>query len=75
MGHFLRGSAATLGLTRIKDSCERIWYLGQGKDEKGEGEGPGEEIAVRCCAEFLVQIKVDYEEASRALRKFYERKG
>jgi len=28
LGHFLKGSSATLGLTKVKDSCEKIQHYG-----------------------------------------------
>lgn len=35
LGHYLKGSSATIGLTRIKDACEAIQNLGKnGSDNK-----------------------------------------
>merc|ERR1712000_228939 len=31
LGHFLKGSSATLGLTKVKDSCEKIQHFGARK--------------------------------------------
>lgn len=35
IGHFLKGSAAALGLKKIKSYCEKIQHLGELKDETG----------------------------------------
>ena len=35
LGHFLKGSSATPGLTKVKDSCEKIQHYGARKDEHG----------------------------------------
>ncbi|KAF8454567.1 osomolarity two-component system, phosphorelay intermediate protein YPD1, partial [Terfezia claveryi] len=35
LGHFLKGSSATLGLIKIKNACEAIQHLGAGQDEFG----------------------------------------
>lgn len=35
LGHFLKGSSATLGFVGVRDACERIQHFGQGKDETG----------------------------------------
>ncbi|KAK6405435.1 Phosphorelay intermediate protein, partial [Oleoguttula sp. CCFEE 5521] len=32
LGHFLKGSSATLGMTKVKDSCEKIQHYGAHKD-------------------------------------------
>jgi len=32
-GHFLKGSSATLGFTKVKDECEKIQNWGKKKDE------------------------------------------
>ncbi|KAI7689245.1 hypothetical protein KC322_g11940, partial [Hortaea werneckii] len=40
LGHFLKGSSATLGLTKVKDSCEKIQHFGAHKDGTGEKEEP-----------------------------------
>ncbi|ODV89984.1 hypothetical protein CANCADRAFT_1714 [Tortispora caseinolytica NRRL Y-17796] len=34
-GHFLKGSSAALGLTRMRIGCEKIQHLGNYKDETG----------------------------------------
>ena len=35
LGHFLKGSSATLGFVKIKDQCEKIQQWGLQKDETG----------------------------------------
>jgi hypothetical protein len=36
LGHFLKGSSATLGLIKVRDSCEMIQNYGDYKNVKGE---------------------------------------
>ena len=71
LGHFLKGSSATLGLTKVKDSCEKIQHYGQKKDEAGTEDEPDE---VKCLArikETLVAVKEEYAEVEKVLKKFY----
>lgn len=35
LGHFLKGSSATLGFTHVRDECEKIQHWGHGMDETG----------------------------------------
>jgi len=71
LGHYLKGSSATLGLTKVKDSCEKIQHLGAHKDETGDNEGYDD-------AETLTKIKVnvnvaqkEYKVAEKLLRRFF----
>ena len=35
LAHFLKGSAATLGIYKVRDACEKIQHLAAGRDESG----------------------------------------
>ena len=72
LGHFLKGSSATLGLIKVKDSCEKIQNYGGGKDESGQREEPNDEVSLQAIKETLVKLKVDYADVERRLRRFYE---
>jgi len=72
LGHFLKGSSATLGLTKVKDSCEKIQHYGQKKDEAGTEDEPDEEKCLSRIKETLVSVKTEYAEVEKVLKKFYE---
>lgn len=71
LGHFLKGSSATLGLTKVKEACEKIQHYGSDKDETGTVDEPDQSISLKNIEKTLTQVKVDYEEAEVFLRKFY----
>jgi len=71
LGHFLKGSSATLGLTKVKDACERIQHHGANKDESGTLEEPDDEKCLKLIQQALTEAKTDYEEVSALLKKFY----
>jgi len=72
LGHFLKGSSATLGLTKVKDSCEKIQHYGQQKDEEGTTDEPDKELCLKRIKETLVTVKEEYEEAEKILKKFFK---
>ncbi|CAG8958316.1 hypothetical protein HYFRA_00000672 [Hymenoscyphus fraxineus] len=72
LGHFLKGSSATLGLTKVKDSCEKIQHYGQKKDEAGTEDEPDEDKCLERIKDSLVQVKEEYAEVEKVLRKFYD---
>ncbi|KAF5008295.1 hypothetical protein FDECE_5433 [Fusarium decemcellulare] len=72
LGHFLKGSSATLGLVKVRDGCEKIQRFGKMENEDGS---PLEDAAV-CLTrikEAFEGVKVDYAEVETALRKYYDR--
>jgi len=71
LGHFLKGSSATLGLTKVKDSCEKIQHYGQQKDEAGTSDEPDKQKCLARIKETLVAVKEEYAEVEKVLRKFY----
>lgn len=71
LGHFLKGSSATLGLTKVKDSCEKIQHYGQKKDEDGTTDCPDEKKCLKRIADTIETVKEDYAEVEKILRKFY----
>jgi osomolarity two-component system phosphorelay intermediate protein YPD1 len=71
LGHFLKGSSATLGLTKVKDSCEKIQHYGQMKDEAGTADEPDEEKCLELIKDTLVAVKEEYAEVEKVLKKFY----
>jgi osomolarity two-component system, phosphorelay intermediate protein YPD1 len=71
LGHFLKGSSATLGLTKVKDSCEKIQHYGQMKDDAGTTDVPDEAKCLAQIKDTLVTVKEEYAEVEKVLKKFY----
>ncbi|GJJ76595.1 osomolarity two-component system, phosphorelay intermediate protein YPD1 [Entomortierella parvispora] len=71
LGHFLKGSSAALGLTKVKLSCERLQHYGNLTDETGKNSITEEEAKTLSLA-LLVQMRSEYKEAEVYLREFYE---
>jgi len=71
LGHYLKGSSATLGLTKVKDSCEKIQHLGAHKDETGNKDEPDDEKTLKKIKTIVAQAKTEFEAAERLLRRFF----
>ena len=71
LGHFLKGSSATLGLTKVKNSCEKIQHFGQMKDHEGLADEADEEQCLQRIENTLVILKQEYAEAEKILKKFF----
>lgn len=70
-GHFLKGSSATLGLNKVKDSCEKIQNYGQHKDETGTNDEPDDAKCLGRIKKTLDVVRVEYAEVEKVLRRFY----
>lgn len=69
LGHFLKGSSATLGLTKVKDACEKIQHCKEDlPDEKEESE---REKSIEGIKKTLKEVQVDYKEVANILRRFF----
>ncbi|KAI4188087.1 MAG: hypothetical protein L6R41_002389 [Letrouitia leprolyta] len=71
LGHFLKGSSATLGLTKVKDSCEKIQHYGANKDETGTKDVFDNDLCLERIRKTMVPLKHDYSEAESILKRFY----
>lgn len=71
LGHFLKGSSATLGFTKVKDECEKIQHYGQKKDETGTIDEPDEAKCLRLIRESVREAKTAYAEVEELMRKYY----
>jgi len=71
LGHFLKGSSATLGLTKVKDSCEKIQHFGANKDETGTKDQVDDEVCLASLKVTIAQAKEEFKEVERLLRRFY----
>lgn len=72
LGHFLKGSSATLGMTKVKDSCEKIQHLGAKKTADGSKDEPDEDKCLDSLKKIIKQAKDEFAEVERRLRQFYE---
>ena len=66
LGHFLKGSSAALGVSKVKDSCEKIQHYGLRRDEE-KNKDLTEEEALDMIRVLLLQVKEDYAAAERWL--------
>ena len=71
LGHFLKGSSATLGMTKVKDSCEKIQHYGAHKDDVGQPTDMDDTALLKNIKATLETVKVEYKEAERVLKQFY----
>ncbi|KAF2834630.1 histidine containing phosphotransmitter protein [Patellaria atrata CBS 101060] len=71
LGHFLKGSSATLGLTKVKDCCEKIQNLGLRKDETGSKDEHDDEKSLGKIKEQIKLAKQEFQEVEKVLKKFY----
>ncbi|KAK8247332.1 phosphotransmitter protein Ypd1 [Phyllosticta capitalensis] len=72
LGHFLKGSSATLGLTKVKDSCEKIQHFGANKDETGTHNEPDDKVCLERLTKTIAQAKQEFKDVEKVLRKFYK---
>lgn len=70
LGHFLKGSSATLGVTEVQNSCEAIQHYGDLRDNK-TGKPITPEVALSKISVSLKEAKEQYKEAEAWLRKWY----
>lgn len=68
LGHFLKGSSAALGLTKVKDSCECMQHYGAKKNADGFGTIESE-VALTKIKETLARVKQEYTEAEVYLKQ------
>lgn len=70
-GHYLKGSSATLGLVKVKESCEQIQRYGKMEDLDGTPVEDKEECRKRL-KQSLGRVKVECNRAERILKGFYD---
>lgn len=75
LGHFLKGSSATLGLNKVKDSCEKIQHFGAHKDETGTKDEPDSGKCLKQIKDTLAGAKVEYAEVEKVLKRYYHDPG
>ncbi|KAI0974951.1 histidine-phosphotransfer domain, HPT domain-containing protein [Xylaria arbuscula] len=70
LGHFLKGSSATVGLTKVKDSCEKIQRYGKRENVDGTPE-TDEELCLSRIKLTLSTVKSEYADAEKTLKNFF----
>ncbi|KAH7926442.1 Hpt, histidine phosphotransferase protein [Leucogyrophana mollusca] len=70
LGHFLKGSSAALGVSKVQATCEKIQHYGQMKDD--ETEKPLTKPAALAKIEpLLSSVKIEYAAAKKWLETYY----
>jgi len=69
-GHFLKGSSAALGLSRVQNTCEMIQHHGHLRDEEANVDLTREEALERL-EKLLKRVKREYIEAQIWLKEFF----
>jgi len=70
LGHFLKGSSATLGFTRIKDSCQIIQQYGSNLNVDGSPE-PKKDVCLKKITDALKAAQVDKAALEEKMNKFF----
>lgn len=73
LGHFLKGSSAALGITKVKDSCEKMQHYGNMRDEETE-ETLTEQEALDKIKALITVVQEEYDEARAWLERYYKEK-
>ncbi|KYK58421.1 putative histidine phosphotransferase HPT1p [Drechmeria coniospora] len=71
LGHFLKGSSATLGFVKVRDGCEKIQRYGKNENEDGSEE-PDSELCLKRITEALAVVRTDYKDVEKRLKKCFE---
>jgi len=70
LGHFLKGSSATLGFNKIRDSCQVIQQYGHKLTVEGADE-PDEKVCLEKIADALKKAKADTETLLQKIHIFF----
>ncbi|KAJ1910647.1 Phosphorelay intermediate protein [Tieghemiomyces parasiticus] len=71
LGHFLKGSSASVGLRKVPMTCGRIQNYGHLKDDSGV-KAIVDTDALQRIAEAIVQLKGEYAEADEFFKNFFD---
>ncbi|KAG6854125.1 hypothetical protein C0991_010289 [Blastosporella zonata] len=75
LGHFLKGSSAALGLSKVQASCEKIQHYGKMRDEEAVKETDknlSKEESLSRITALRKQVQKDYIIAERWLKNWYK---
>ncbi|EEB90884.1 hypothetical protein MPER_10850 [Moniliophthora perniciosa FA553] len=73
LGHFLKGSSATLGVSAVQSSCEKIQHYGKKQDDKGNSLA--DDVALGKISNLMSTVKKDYQVAEKWLTQWYKDHG
>ncbi|GAB1312956.1 Phosphorelay intermediate protein [Madurella fahalii] len=71
LGHFLKGSSATLGFNKIRDSCQLIQQYGTGCQLDGTHEA-NQEVCLKQITDAIAVAKADVAELQTLMSKFFK---
>ncbi len=71
LGHFLKGSSATLGFNKVRDSCQIIQQYGHGLNLDGTPE-PDNEVCLKKIEDALKAVKTDFLDLEKTMKKFFD---
>ncbi|KAK5072998.1 Phosphorelay intermediate protein [Lithohypha guttulata] len=71
LGHFLKGSSATLGFTKVKEECEKIQHYGQNKDESGVHDEDDDEKCLKLIGQSIEKAQVAYRTIKKLMEDYY----
>ncbi|KAJ7644321.1 histidine-phosphotransfer domain HPT domain-containing protein [Roridomyces roridus] len=70
LGHFLKGSSAALGISKVQSACEKIQHYGELRDEEAKKDITPDDALSRI--ELLItEANTEYALAEKWLRKYY----
>ena len=74
LGHFLKGSSAALGVSKVQATCEKIQHYGKLWDDDAN-VNLSEDAALKKIEPLLQRGKQEYEHAEKWLRDWYAKEG
>lgn len=70
LGHFLKGSSATLGFNKVRDSCQIIQQYGHKQTVDGADE-PDEDVCLKKITDAMKTLKVDFADLEKEIKVFF----
>jgi osomolarity two-component system phosphorelay intermediate protein YPD1 len=70
LGHFLKGSSATLGFNKVRDSCQVIQQYGHQQTLDGSPEAD-KKVCLQKITDALQTVKDDMAKVEKLLREFF----
>ncbi|KAJ7505521.1 histidine-phosphotransfer domain, HPT domain-containing protein [Mycena galericulata] len=70
LGHFLKGSSAALGISKVQAACEKMQHYGELRDEEA-GKDLSAADALTKIEALLIVVKAEYAEAETWLKEWY----
>jgi len=71
LGHFLKGSSATLGMTKVQKGCEKIQHYGARQNDEGNSSDETDDKQIEKITNVLKQVRKDYTTAETKFKGFY----